>query len=101
GAQISSGRPAGVEGGLDLGLHFDHSALSITGELAGVHFFSPDADQLNMTGGVTLAASEQLDFSLLGLVGFLGGDRADVLFGASPPRARFRQQHSEQTVVSR
>jgi hypothetical protein len=90
GARISSGRPAGVEGGLDLDLHFGHSPLSITGELAGVHFFSPDADQLNMAGGVTLAASEQLDFSLLGLVGFLGGDRAGVLFGVSPKFALFR-----------
>ena len=90
GAGISSGRPAGIEGGLDLDLHFGHSPLSITGELAAVHFFSPDADQLNMTGGVTLAASEQLDFSLLGLVGFLGGDRAGVLFGVSPKFALFR-----------
>jgi hypothetical protein len=90
GAQISSGRPAGVEGGLDLDFHFGHSPLSVTGELAAVHFFSPDGDQLNMAGGVTLAASEMLDFSLIGLVGFLGGDRAGVLFGVSPKFALFR-----------
>jgi len=85
GSQVSRGRPIGIEGGIDLDWQLGQSALSVTGELATVHFFSPDADQLNATAGVTLAASDNLDLSVIGLVGLLhAGDRGGVLFGVSP-----------------
>ena len=90
GAQVSSGRPVAIEGGLDLDLHFGKSPLSITGEFASVHFFSADADQLNATGGVTYGVTDDLDLSIVGLVGFLGGDRAGVLFGVSPKFALWK-----------
>jgi hypothetical protein len=90
GAQVSSGRPVSLEGGLDLDLHFGKSPFSITGEFAAVHFFSADDDQLNVTGGVTYGVTDELDLSIVGLVGFLGGDRAGVLFGVSPKFALWK-----------
>jgi hypothetical protein len=90
GPQVSRGRPTAIEGGLDLDLHFGSSPISITGELASVHFFSADADQLNVTGGVTFGATDELDLSIVGLVGFLGGDRAGVLLGISPKFALWK-----------
>jgi hypothetical protein len=85
GPQVSSQRPVGIEGGLDVDLQLGHSVFSVQGELAGAHFFSADSDQLNSTAGITLAASEQLDISLVGFVGFLkGGDKGGVLLGVSP-----------------
>jgi hypothetical protein len=85
GPTVSTDRPQGVEAGLDADIQVGHSPISITAELATLHFFSADDDQLNGTGGVTFAASENLDLSLTGLVGFLrGGDRGGVLFGISP-----------------
>jgi hypothetical protein len=85
GPAISSKRPAGIEGGIDVNLRFGSSPLSLTGEIGSVHFVSPDPDQLHATAGLTWAASEQLDLSLVGLVGFLPGtDRSGVLLGVSP-----------------
>jgi hypothetical protein len=90
GTQVSRERPISVEGGLDLDLHFGKSPISLTGEFAAVHFFSADTDQLNMTGGVTYGMNDDLDLSIVGLVGFLGGDRAGVLMGISPKFALFK-----------
>jgi hypothetical protein len=90
GPQVSSGRPISVDAGLDLDLHFGKSPISITGEFAAVHFFSADNDQLNMTGGVTYGVTDDLDLSIVGLVGFLGGDRAGLLFGISPKFALWK-----------
>jgi hypothetical protein len=85
GATPSSGRPAGVEGGADVNLRLGASSWSLTGELGGVHFVSPDADQLHATAGLTFGPSEQLQVSIVALVGFLrGGDRGGVLLGVSP-----------------
>jgi hypothetical protein len=85
GGAISTQRPAGVEGGVDVNLHLGTSSFSLTAELGGVHFFSPDADQLHTTAGVTWGLSEQLDVSIVGLLGLLpGGDRGGVLLGMSP-----------------
>jgi hypothetical protein len=91
GAAIGSQRPAGIEGGIDFGLALPDSPISLSGELAGVGFFSPDADQLHATAGVTWATTSALDVSLVALVGFLrGGDRAGVLLGVSPKFALWR-----------
>jgi hypothetical protein len=90
GGQIAAQRPIAVEGGIDLDLHFGASPLSVTGELAAVHFFSDDEDQLNATAGLTFGASEALDLSIVVLRGFLAGDRAGILFGVSPKFALFK-----------
>jgi hypothetical protein len=91
GLQVSSQRPEAVEGGLDVDVQFGRSPWSVTAELAGAHFFSADSDQLNGTAGLTFAASEMLDLSLVGLVGFLkGGDRGGVLLGISPKFALWK-----------
>jgi hypothetical protein len=91
GPTVSTDRPRGVEAGLDADIQLGHSPLSITAELAALHFLSADDDQLNATSGVTFAATENLDLSLIGLVGFLrGGDRGGVLFGVSPKFALWK-----------
>jgi hypothetical protein len=91
GLHVSSDRPEAVEGGLDVDVAFGKSPFSMTAELAAVHFFSADSDQLNGTAGLTLAANPDLDLSLVGLVGFLkGGDRGGVLFGVSPKFALWK-----------
>jgi hypothetical protein len=85
GGAVSSGRPAGVEGGIDVSLHLGASSFSLTAELGGTHFFSPDADELHTTGGISWGPNEQLDVSVIGLLGLLrGGDRGGVLLGVSP-----------------
>jgi hypothetical protein len=79
-------RPKAVEGGLDLDRPpVESGRWSITGELGGVRYFSPDTDQLTTTIGITFSPTETLDLSLVGLRGWLaGGDRWGVLFGISP-----------------
>jgi len=85
GPQISSQRPVAIEGGLDVDIQLGKSEFSVTGELAGAHFFSADSDQLNATAGITFGPSEQLDLSIVGLAGFApGGDKGGVLLGVSP-----------------
>src|SRR2546421_3362815 len=85
GPAIASKRPAGIEGGIDVNLRLGSSPWSITGEVGSVHFVSPDPDQLHATAGLTWAASDRLDLSIVGLVGFLpGADRSGVLLGVSP-----------------
>ncbi len=79
-------RPKAVEGGLGLDRPLVESGRwSITAELGGVRYFSPDTDQLTTTIGITFSPTETLDLSLVGLRGWLaGGDRWGVLFGISP-----------------
>ena len=82
----SSGRPVGLELGLDLDRDLDAGGrFSLTGELSGVRFLSSDPAQLLATAGVTFAATDNLDLSLVALVGFLeGSDRYGALLGVSP-----------------
>jgi hypothetical protein len=82
----STPRPVGLEVGLDIQRDLDAAGrFSVTGELSGVGFVSPDPAQLMATAGLTFSASEDLDLSLVGLVGFLqGSDRYGVLLGVSP-----------------
>ena len=85
GAAISSQRHTGIEGGLDLNVGLRGTRFSLTGELAGVRFLSPDPHQLHATAGITWSTTEMIDVSLVGLLGFLrGGDRSGVLLGFSP-----------------
>jgi hypothetical protein len=82
----TSGRPVGIEGGLDFELQLGSSnRYSLTGEVSGVRFVTDDPHQLLATAGFKWAAGEALDLSIVGLWGFLAGsDRYGVLLGVSP-----------------
>jgi hypothetical protein len=86
-----SPRPIAFEAGFDLELRLgsgDH--FQLTGEFALVHFKSTYADQLGVTGGVNWSPNDNLDISLVGLVGFLpGNDRYGVLVGVAPKMRLF------------
>ena len=86
GPSLRRGRPAGIEGGLDLDLDLDaRDELSLVGELGGVAFISRDPHQLHATLGLAWQASKNLQLSLVGLVGLLGGgDRYGALLGVAP-----------------
>jgi hypothetical protein len=81
-----SGRPVGIEAGLDIEWGLGRSdALAFVGGLSGVLFVSDDPAQLLATAGLKWAALSSLDLSLVGLWGFLdGSDRYGVLVGISP-----------------
>lgn len=83
GTGVSSGRPAGLEGGMDLSVVVSkRGSLSVLGELGGVRFLSRDAHQLHATAGLSWGVSKSLDLTLIGLKGLLsGGDRYGVLLG--------------------
>ena len=82
----TSGRPIGLEAGLDVEFELGQShRYSLTGEFSGVRFVSDDPHQLLATAGLKWAALPTLDLSLIGLWGFLAGsDRYGVLLGISP-----------------
>ncbi|MDB4933950.1 MAG: hypothetical protein JWP87_922 [Labilithrix sp.] len=82
-------RPFGIEAGLDLDLDLDdRDVWSVTGELGGIHYLSPQRDQLHAAFGPSAQVSSSLELSLVGLVGILpGGDRLGLLLGAN---SRFR-----------
>jgi len=88
---ISSQRTTGIEGGVDWSVALPSTSLSVTGELAGVRFFSSDPYQMHATAGFTWSSTSAFDLSLIGLVAlFGGGDRAGVLLGVSPKIALWR-----------
>ena len=82
----TSGRPIGIEAGLDLEFELGTSHhYSLIGEFSGVRFVSDDPHQLLATAGLKWAALSTLDLSIIGLWGFLAGsDRYGVLLGISP-----------------
>jgi hypothetical protein len=88
-----SGRPIGIELGLDLDRDLDaQGTFSLTAELSGVKFVSSDPRQLLATAGITWSVTESLDLSLVGLVGFFeGSDRYGALLGLSPKIHLFKQ----------
>ncbi len=77
-------RPVGIEGGIAADLDLDEKGTwSLTGELGGVKYLSPQRDQLHVAGGPQLQVTPWLDVSLVGLVGVLsGGDRLGLFLGA-------------------
>jgi hypothetical protein len=81
---VGSGRPEAVEGGLDVELDVvDKWAL--TGAVGAVYYVSNDPHQLAATAGVQWSPNDNLDLSVVVLVGFLdGSDTAALLFGLSP-----------------
>jgi hypothetical protein len=82
----SSPRPIAVEAGLDWSQDLDEAGrYSVDAGLSGVKFISDHPAELQLELGPTYAATEWLDVSVVGLVGFLsGGDRYGVLLGFSP-----------------
>ena len=82
----TSGRPIGIELGLDIDLDLDDiDRFSLTGEFSGVAFVSDDPGQLLATAGFTWSVTRSLDLSIVGLWGFLAGsDRYGALLGVSP-----------------
>jgi hypothetical protein len=85
-ADARSPRPMAVEGGVDLDHPLDAAGRwSLTAELGGARYVSPDDDQLSTSLGITWSPSDTLDVSLLAFRGWLsGGDRWGVLVGISP-----------------
>ena len=85
GVTVSSGRPAGVEAGVDLNLDLnEEDTFSILGELGGIAYFTGDPDQLAASLGIQWSPSELLDLSLVAVVGAGGADRYGLLLGVSP-----------------
>jgi hypothetical protein len=81
-------RPVGVELGADIQVDLVPDHWAAIGELGGIFFTSNDAHQLAATAGIQWSANEQLDFSVVALVGFASGsDPFGVLFGVSPKLA--------------
>src|SRR5439155_3905073 len=57
-----AGRPAGLEGGVDLEQGLDAAGVwSVEGELGGVRFLSADADQLTGTAGFAFHPNDRLE----------------------------------------
>lgn len=81
-----SPQPVGVETGFDWEHDLDAAGrYMIGGELASVVFKTNDPAQLQLTFGPTYGATEWLDLSITGLVGFLpGSDRYGLTFGVAP-----------------
>ena len=86
GAEVARRRPIGVEYGLDLDQDLGRdSDFSILAEIGGIHYFTRDPDQLQVTGGVQWSPSDRLDLSLSGLIGLPpGSDHFAILVGISP-----------------
>jgi len=83
---LDSPHPIGIESGFDWEHDLDAAArYMIGGELSSVVFVSDDPAQLHLTFGPSYAATEWLDLSITGLVGFLpGSDRYGLTLGVAP-----------------
>jgi hypothetical protein len=79
-------RPFGVELGLDIHTPLNKDdTYAFLGELAAVHFFSPDPPQFLTTAGLSYSPFSYLDLSAVALWGWLdGNDRYGLLLGVSP-----------------
>ena len=86
GVTFDTKRPIGLEVGLDVAQDLDEGGMfSILGEIGGIHSFSADPDQFQITYGLQFEPVSDLDLSLIGLLGVPpGGDHYGVLFGFSP-----------------
>jgi hypothetical protein len=79
-------RPVGLEVGVDVEHGIGaNGRFSLKGEVAAVYFLSPDPHQLASTFGPAWRPYPDLELSLVGLVGYLGGgDRYGLLLGVAP-----------------
>jgi hypothetical protein len=92
-ASGDTGRPLGVEGGVDLEQDLIGDRWSLTAELGGIYFRSDDPHQLTATAGIAWSPSQTLELSVVMLAGVLpgpGNDRYGVLLGLSPRIALWR-----------
>lgn len=82
-------RPRAALTGIDAVLDLDERSIwSLSADLSGVYFFSPDRHQLVSTAGVVCSVASWLDLGVTGLVGFLrGGDQYGAFFSFSPKLA--------------
>jgi hypothetical protein len=91
GEHVTTGRPVGVESGLDLNVAIRRSPFCVLGEIGGIHYFSNNPDQLSATLGFAWQADDAFEISVLGLAGLLPhGDRGAVLLGFSPKVALWK-----------
>ena len=79
-------RPRAVLTGIDAALDLDeHSVWSLTADVSGVFFWSPDRNQLGASAGIVCSVTSWLDVGALGLAGFLrGGDQWGAVMTLSP-----------------
>ena len=82
----ASPHPIGIESGVDWEQDLDKAGrYSLGAELSSVVFVSDDPAQLQASFGPSYAATDWLDLSLTGLVGFLpGSDRYGLTLGVAP-----------------
>jgi hypothetical protein len=81
----TNARATGIEVGADIQVDLVPDHWAAIGELGGIYFTSNDQHQLAATAGIQWSATEQLDFSIVGLLGLASGsDPCGVLFGVSP-----------------
>lgn len=81
---MTSGRPRGFEGGVDLSWDAT-DRLHLLGELAAVRFLSAEPQQAGVTAGASWSMTDAVDVSLVGLAGFTrGADRFALLVGLAP-----------------
>jgi hypothetical protein len=86
--------PKAIEGGIDLALDLNATAsTTLTGELAGIYYFSADPYQLTGTVGLKHAVDDRFDISLLVLVGQINGTlHYGLLVGLSPKFRLWRRR---------
>jgi len=83
GASVSRDRPVGAVAGLDVEYDLPHD-VAILGEIGTVLYFSGDPHELEGTLGVQWSPVEEMDLSLMGLVGLPpGSDQYGILFGVA------------------
>jgi hypothetical protein len=80
-------RPSAVLTGLDVVLDLDDvGKWSLTADVSGVFFFSPDRNQLVSTAGVVCGVATWLDVGVMALAGFLGGGDQYGAIGTVSPK---------------
>jgi hypothetical protein len=78
-------RPVAILGGVDASFPIDvHGRLSLDGDLSGAAFLSGQPHELHTTMALVWHPSQNLQFSMSGLLGFLkGGDQYGAFFGVT------------------
>jgi hypothetical protein len=79
-------RPVAIEGGVDVSVDLDAAGTwSLLGEIGAIGFATPEPHQGHASFGVAWGITRDVDLSVIGVVGFLGGgDRGGVLVGVTP-----------------
>jgi hypothetical protein len=81
----TTGRPTGLELGVDVDIDLDRKdTFSFDAGVSSVLFFSDDPHQLIAAAGGTWSPLDDLDLSIIGLLGIAGPDRYGILLGIAP-----------------